>query len=93
MNPENSPWKDAAVDAPDSRAIRSRNEKKHILLGWMQEVFCANCGKPQGMVTKDWAVYIHCLCDDCVLKHGRPMDMVELPEEIARGPKSFDIGG
>jgi hypothetical protein len=78
-------WKAIAKDQPDSRvAGLSRNEKKHLLLGWMEECFCCNCGKPQGMVSKEWAAYMFILCDDCVFTHGA-LPLPEIPEAVAKG--------
>lgn len=78
-------WNSVAKDEPDARAKRSRNEKKSALLGWMEECFCVNCGKPHGMVSKAWAAYVFYLCDACVGTHGRPPGMVEIPESVVTG--------
>jgi hypothetical protein len=76
-------WAQIARQHPDARAQRSRNEKKHKVLGWMEEIFCINCGKSGGMISKDWAAYVSYLCDDCVEKHGTP-PMTEVPEALVR---------
>jgi len=86
-------WASVAKEQPDARAQRSRNEKKSVLLGWMEECFCVNCGKPKGMISKDWAAYVFVLCDDCVLTHGQPVGAVELPESLVQGPRGLTIGG
>lgn len=78
-------WLSVAKEDPDSRARISRNEKKDKVIGWMEEVFCANCGKPHGMVAKEWAAYVFVLCDECVGKYGHPPGMVELPESVVQG--------
>lgn len=78
-------WASVAREEPDARARISRNEKKSVLLGWMEEVFCVNCGKSHGMISKDMAAYVFCLCDDCIGKHGRPPGLVEVPESVVRG--------
>jgi hypothetical protein len=92
FNPH-SPYATEAKDRPDARPERSsRGEKLHRLLGWMQVCYCVNCGKPKGMVTKDWAEYIFVLCDDCVFTHGAPPDAVELPEAVVQGPMGLKIG-
>jgi len=62
----------------------SVNEKKHFLLGWMQEIFCVNCGRSGGMISKDWVDFIFHLCDECAEKHGR-IPLPEIPENIVRG--------
>lgn len=82
--PLHDSWKERAIEAPDARAQRSLNEKKHILLGWMEECFCVNCGKSHGMVSKEWAAYIFALCDECVGKFGQPPGAFELPESMLR---------
>lgn len=91
--PLNPAWASVAKEQPDARAQRSRNEKKSVLLGWMEEVFCVNCGTPKGMISKDWAEYVFALCDDCVLKHGQPVGAVEVPETLVHGPCGHTIGG
>jgi hypothetical protein len=68
---------------PDARALRSRNEKTHKLLGWMEEIFCVNCGTSGGMITKDWAKHVTYLCDDCVHTHGA-LPIPEIPEALVR---------
>jgi hypothetical protein len=37
------------------------------------------------MVTKEWAEYVFCLCDECVAVYGRPPGAVELPESLVVG--------
>lgn len=77
-------WRAIARETPDARARRSRNERHHRVLGWMEEVFCVNCGRSGGMISKEWAAYVTFLCDDCVGTHGRP-PMTELPEALVKG--------
>jgi hypothetical protein len=81
-------WAEIAKHQPDGRALRSRNEKKSVLLGWMEEVFCVNCGTSHGMISKAWAAYIFCLCDDCVAAHGQPPGVFEIPDATVRSPFS-----
>lgn len=90
--PLNPAWAAVAKDEPDARAKWSRNEKKSVLLGWMEECFCVNCGKSHGMISKEWAAYVFCLCDDCVFTHGTPVAAIEIPETIVNGPRGQDIG-
>jgi len=78
-------WKDVAAILPDARALRSKNEKKHKLLGWMEEIFCVNCGKSGGMISKEWAAHVFFLCDDCVGTHGQ-VPLLALPESLVRNP-------
>ena len=91
--PLHDAWKPVARDEPDARAQRSRNEKKSVLFGWMEECFCVNCGRPHGMISKEWAAYVFCLCDDCVFSHGKPPHAIEVPDTIVNGPRGQDIGG
>ena len=78
-------WKDIARTLPDARAQRSLNEKKSLLLGWMEECFCVNCGAPHGMISKDMAAHVFALCDDCVGKYGPPAGVAEVPEALLKG--------
>jgi hypothetical protein len=89
--PLQAAWAAIAKEEPDARAQRSRHEKKSVLLGWMEEVFCVNCGRPHGMISKEWAAYVFCLCDDCVFTHGKPATAIELPAAIVHGPKGHDL--
>lgn len=83
--PFNRTWAGVAVEAPDARAKRVTDEKRHALLGIMEPVFCVNCGRPHGMVIKEATDYIFVLCDDCVEKHGRPpAGLEEVPEEVVK---------
>lgn len=82
-------WKKVAIDLPDARAKRSKNEKKHLLLGWMEECFCTNCGVSGGMITKEWAKHVFYLCDACVNVHGK-IPLVEIPEGLLKGPEHPD---
>ena len=75
--PLSKSWEHVAKEQPDARARESRNEKKHKLLGWMEEVFCVNCGRPHGMITRESAAYVFCICDECVKKFGRPPTVFE----------------
>jgi hypothetical protein len=77
-------WREIAREHPDARAQRSKNEKKHKLLGWMEEIFCINCGTSGGMISKDWAAHVSYLCNDCVGTHGHP-PLTEVPEALVRG--------
>lgn len=77
-------WKPVAAEMPDARAQRSKNEKKHRLLGWMEEIFCVNCGRSGGMISRDWAPYCFYLCNECVGTHGR-LPLPELPETLVKG--------
>ena len=82
--PLHKAWNQVAKVWPDSRAQQSHNEKKHKLLGWMEECFCANCGCSQGMISKEWAQYVFSLCDDCIKEFGPPPGTIQVPEELLR---------
>jgi hypothetical protein len=77
-------WRLYAHELPDARARRSTNEKKHQLLGLMEQVFCVNCGRSGGMVTAEWAKHVFYLCDPCAETHGH-LPIPELPESLVRG--------
>lgn len=77
-------WAAIASETPDARAKRAKGEKMHKLLGWMEEIFCINCGCSGGMISREWASYITYLCDGCVVTHGRP-PMTEVPEALVKG--------
>lgn len=77
-------WQPVTQTHPDARARRSLGEKKHRLLGWMEEIFCINCGKSGGMISKDWARHVFNLCDECVGKWGA-LPLPEIPESVVRG--------
>jgi hypothetical protein len=78
-------WKPIAAVLPDARALRSKNEKKHKLLGWMEEIFCVNCGESGGMISREWAAHVFYLCDLCVETHGH-VPLVAIPEADVRNP-------
>lgn len=77
-------WTPVTETYPDARAQRSLGEKKSRLLGWMERVFCVNCGKDGGMVSKDWAAHIFYLCDACAQTHGH-LPLMEIPPAVAKG--------
>jgi hypothetical protein len=81
-------WVAANPDLPDARARRSLNEQTSRRLGWMQEIFCVNCGRSGGMISKEWAAHVFNLCDDCVEKWGR-VPLLEIPEALVRGNSHF----
>lgn len=61
---------------------RTKDNKGQVWgpLGWMDRVYCVNCGKPGGLVTHDWIEYIFYLCDYCQETVGR-LPLPELPKE------------
>ena len=77
-------WRGIAKALPDARAQRSRNEKKSVYLGWMEECFCANCGKPHGMISQEWPAHVFALCDDCVSRYGQPPHLARVPDSLLK---------
>jgi hypothetical protein len=75
-----------AVDQilPDARTRRPLNEQRHAQLGWMEPVFCSNCGRPGGLISRDWAAHVFYLCDSCEETHGH-LPLPALPEALVRG--------
>jgi hypothetical protein len=72
-------------DLPDSRLTNAnRPLRRHGLLGLMEPVFCANCGKYGGLVTKEWISWVFYLCEPCARSHGN-IPNPEIPDEIVRG--------
>jgi hypothetical protein len=71
---------------PDSRPKISRGDKFSKVWGWMEKIFCVNCGKDGGVVTRDSIPFVLYLCDDCAQKHGHlPLPVV--PDKLVRGEK------
>lgn len=67
---------------PDSRARESKGEWwNNELKCWMEVVYCGNCGTPWGAVTKGSTTFFFILCDKCVVAHGPPAGMMEIPNE------------
>ena len=66
---------------PESRLHQARRTV-HGPLGWMEECFCANCGRRLGLASQaefSGVEHVFILCDDCVIKHGLPS--LEIPGE------------
>lgn len=74
---------------PSSVPKRTLNEKKDAVGRTWVKIFCANCGKPDGWVTKDWAYYVSSLCDQCVFTHGHP-PLSPFTEEDTRAARRGD---
>ena len=73
-------------ELPDCRP-RSRRDKDRVLRGnvWFDKVYCANCGKFDGLVTSDWTPHVYALCNECAGKFRAPSGAVQLtPEEEKR---------
>ncbi len=81
-------WARANPELPDARTRRAKNELFSRLLGWMEPIFCVNCGKPAGMITREWAAHVFWLCDECDQIAGSRPEL-QIPEELVRsGGKS-----
>jgi hypothetical protein len=48
--------------------------------------YCANCGKPEGLVTAEWAPHAFALCKECADKFGT-LGLTEIPKEVVQGKK------
>jgi hypothetical protein len=69
---------------PSSRLTNANRPMLRGPLGLMEQVFCANCGRYGGLVTKDWAEWVFYLCQPCGQRHG-DIPLPEIPDEIVRG--------
>jgi len=67
---------------PDSRV----KDPRHIFgpAGYMEAIFCVNCGGDGGFVTSDWATHVFYLCNNCADTHGK-LTLQEISEEVVRG--------
>lgn len=88
--PLDQSWSKVAQDRPDARTKETnhnpnRAERMHRFLGWMEPCFCVNCGKPHGMISKEWAQYVFAVCDDCVKVLGPPPGVIEIPSAVVKG--------
>ena len=52
--------------------------------GMWEPVYCANCGKHEGLVPEK-AGFAFVLCDDCYGKHGLPAGLLAVPDEVFWG--------
>lgn len=75
----------AALVLPDSRLKSSRVVVRGLLGGkvvnWVK-IFCANCGKPYGMVPEASCTFACWLCDPCADKWGPEFGAALMPEEV-----------
>lgn len=73
---------------PDSRL---RDPKGTLMVDWdmpggghvrieVEPVFCANCGKPHGLVPKENTTWAFWLCQDCFEEHGVPANLLVEPD-------------
>jgi hypothetical protein len=73
---------------PDSRL---RDRSKGIIRGlfpllgikinWVP-IYCANCGKPHGLVPEENIDFVCWLCDDCADKWGPTLATMMIPDQI-----------
>ena len=63
----------------DGRTRENKGQVSHPL-GYMDRVYCVNCGRPGGLVTHDWIEYIFYLCDNCAETYGG-LPLPEVPWE------------
>ena len=59
---------------------RSRDTADRVQRGriWWDKVYCANCGKLEGLVTSDWTPHVFAVCADCVGVLGEPPGGVKI---------------
>ena len=67
---------------PDCRP-RGRRDKDRVRRGnaWYEKVYCANCGKLDGLVNADWTPHVYALCNECAEKFRAPPGAVQLTAE------------
>jgi hypothetical protein len=66
---------------PESRP-RERKGAVQTANGWMIPIYCANCGKSQGMVPEKMITFAFALCQGCCDKHGTPAHMMMEPDAV-----------
>jgi len=63
---------------------RSNNREKHQvrrgLMLW-DKIYCASCGKLEGLVTADWTPHVFAVCLACVDKNGEPAGVTKVAEQ------------
>lgn len=81
LNPDQLP------DARLSAAIGTRARKEvPSPIGYVETIYCVNCGTSGGGILKDWSPYVFYLCDSCAEKWGK-LDLPEIPMEVLRGER------
>lgn len=70
---------DGGQHLPD---CRSRNEADRVRHGrlWWDKVYCANCGKLEGLVTSDWTPHVFAVCIECVVRMGEPLGAMKIAD-------------
>lgn len=81
-------------ELPDARLSRAIAERQHALGGWMEPIYCVNCGCRYGMITREWAAHVFALCNRCAETHGA-MPVPPLPEGFGRpaSPSTVALSG
>jgi hypothetical protein len=76
---------------PDCRPRARRDKHRvHRRDGVFDKVYCANCGKFDGLVSSDWTPHVYALCNECARRFRAPAGAIQLtPEQeaTARGQK------
>jgi hypothetical protein len=71
-------------DLPDSRTKTPQFFQGP--LGWMERVWCANCGADGGGVLAEFTAHVFYICDSCADQHAPDEPKVPADvEEILRG--------
>ena len=69
---------------PDSRLSRTERTEWHPVLGEVEPVFCANCGKRYGACSKGAFEHVLALCNECFAEHGH-LPCPQVPEPLLKG--------
>lgn len=67
---------------PDSRLQRASKGATWRGGAWWVPVYCANCGKPYGLVPEENCVFACWLCNDCQPKWGQVAGLMLMPDEV-----------
>ena len=57
---------------PDCRLHIREHDRVWRANMWWDKVYCANCGKLEGLVTSDWSPHVFAVCNKCAAKLGEP---------------------
>ncbi len=66
---------------PDSRPREVRGAVWRAGQGWWRPIFCANCGRPGGLVPQRACTFAFWLCDPCWETHGAIAATMAVPDE------------
>jgi hypothetical protein len=72
------------AELPDSRLSGPRRRATSIVRAGVvyEACFCANCGKPHGLITADWSPHVFFLCDGCFAAGGTPAGCGRVDEDL-----------